>query len=45
MHQHYERLPELGQAARAVAAPYSAENWARRFEDMAQRLRQMPLRR
>lgn len=45
MHAHYDRLPNMGRAARNSAAPYSAQNWAQRFEEMANRLQQLPPRR
>jgi glycosyltransferase involved in cell wall biosynthesis len=45
MHDHHDRLPEMGRAARDAAAPYSAQNWADRFQAMAAALRELPRRR
>lgn len=45
MHENYARLPAMGEAARRAAAPYSAQNWAKRFEEMSNRLLGMPIRR
>jgi glycosyltransferase involved in cell wall biosynthesis len=45
MHDHYDNLPAMGQAAKQAAAPYSAQNWVKQFETMAQKLCNMPVRR
>jgi len=45
MHEHYEQLPMMGRAAKEAAAPFSAQNWARRFEEMARGLMEMKARR
>ena len=45
MHDHHARLPQMGRAAREFAAPYAAERWAERFEEMGRQLLQLPLRR
>jgi glycosyltransferase involved in cell wall biosynthesis len=45
VHEHHDRLPAMGRAAREFAAPYGAEAWAERFVEMAEQLRQMPMRR
>jgi glycosyltransferase involved in cell wall biosynthesis len=45
MHDHHDRLRDMGRAAREAAAPYSAHNWADRFQAMAAALRELPPRR
>lgn len=45
MHDHHDRLPEMGRAAREAAAPYSAQAWADHLEAMARTLRDLPRRR
>ena len=45
MHEHYENLPAMGRTARESAAPYSAENWAGRFEEMARQILERQVRR
>jgi len=41
-HDHYDQLPELGQRAQEMAAPYAAEVWAQRWTSMFQRLLAAP---
>lgn len=45
MHDHHDRLAEMGRRAREAATPYSAQHWADRFEAMAAALRDLPRRR
>jgi glycosyltransferase involved in cell wall biosynthesis len=45
MHDHADRLPDLGRAARDAARPFAASLWPQRFVDMAQALQSMPPRR
>jgi glycosyltransferase involved in cell wall biosynthesis len=45
MHEHYDQLPQMGKAAQVAAAPYSAQNWASRFQAMAAALQAMPIQR
>jgi glycosyltransferase involved in cell wall biosynthesis len=44
-HDHHDRLPTMGQFAKETAASYSAQNWAQRFIEMADAIRQKPVRR
>jgi glycosyltransferase involved in cell wall biosynthesis len=44
-HDHYDRLPTMGQFAKETAAPYAAQNWAHRFIQMADAIRRLPVRR
>lgn len=38
MHEHHAELPEMGRRAQQMAAPYSAEMWARRWERVFEKL-------
>jgi glycosyltransferase involved in cell wall biosynthesis len=38
MHDHYDRLPTMGQHARQFASAHSAELWAERYERMLQKI-------
>jgi glycosyltransferase involved in cell wall biosynthesis len=38
MHEHAELLPEMGRRAREAAVAFSAEAWARRWEEMCREL-------
>jgi glycosyltransferase involved in cell wall biosynthesis len=38
MHEHYDRLPAMGQASQQLASPYSAERWADNQFELARRL-------
>lgn len=40
MHDHYDRLPEMGRRAREFAAAHSADLWAERVERMMQKITQ-----
>jgi glycosyltransferase involved in cell wall biosynthesis len=33
-HQNYDELPEMGRRSQCLAAPYSAQNWANRWDRM-----------
>jgi glycosyltransferase involved in cell wall biosynthesis len=33
MHEHYDRLPEMGQRAREFAMPFAAQRWAERWHE------------
>ena len=38
MHEHYDRLPAMGQCSQQLASPYSAERWADNQFELARRL-------
>jgi glycosyltransferase involved in cell wall biosynthesis len=38
MHEHVDRLPEMGVRSRELAAAFSAERWADRWQDLIERL-------
>lgn len=38
MHEHVDRLPEMGRRSQELAAAFSAQRWADRWEDLFQRL-------
>jgi glycosyltransferase involved in cell wall biosynthesis len=45
MHDHHDRLPEMGRAATQFATPYGATAWADRFLKMSEALQKLPVRR
>jgi glycosyltransferase involved in cell wall biosynthesis len=38
IHEHHDRLPEMGQHAQQMAAAYSAQAWAQRWVSLARDL-------